>query len=682
MVVLKSDDKPTLPRFAFAAAVALGALLLPTWQASTAQPVPEPGSSTETIDSAAEAIVAIASGRLKAEAIGALPRHIAGDVLTYFAQRDDAALVEKMMSAGISPDLTNSRGSNALVAAIATGSLKTVATLRKAGADLDAVTEWGTPRKIAHLVGSREIRKIVGDEGGTGPDDELRTAARAGETARIAALLDAGVNADAADEQGFTPLLEATLAGCSACARLLLEHGANADRTSADGLTALAAAVAGGNAEIAKILLDAGADPNRKSNGIPPLTLAAIAGHENIVELLLSSGADPQLKSDDGARPALIARLLGEDALADRLGGTPEIAPRVNLLAAVRLNDPEGVATALRQGADPNQKVPGGSPLLVFAAAFITSGVVSRLVDAGADVFARGPFEAAPVQAAFANPLYKERNRIAWLLAERLSGEELRQLLEITDAEGRSVLVTLAMQANEKGPANALTLAVSKIEQDRWLGEAINRPDRDGITPFAAAVLANNPVAVRAFIEAGATPQPISEGISLQDLARSRSAWDVLAELPDDRKLRTVPTVENGGAKEELQKQLLEWGYYDGPIDGSFGPASRAALTALLKEREKELIGMAGLSGARIRVEEKPLTDGAVLDLAYDQGNCLWRIVHWAPTTRSNRTRFVGCVKPTSSSWNANGFGHVEYGDGRRELILLGPEGWEQSAAF
>jgi len=511
--------------------------------------------------------------------------------------------------------------------------------------------------------------------------DELQAAARAGDPARMTALLAAGADANIADRQGATALLQATLSGCSPCLRLLVERGAKADTSSVDSLTPLAVAVAGGDAEAAAILLDAGADPNRKANGLPPLTLAVIGGHQQIVDLLLSSGADPRLKSDDGARPALIARLLGKDDLAERLGGTPEIAPRVNLLAAVRLNDAAGVAVALQQGADPNQRVPGGSPILVYGAAFSTSGVVSQLVDAGADVFARGPFQAVSIQAAFANPLYRERNKIARLLVEKLSSEQLRQLLQTTDAEGRSVLVSLAAHANEKGPDNALIWAISRLEQKEWLLDALNRPDSDGVTPLAAAVLANNPVAVNAFLEAGALPRPVGEGISLQDVARSRSAWAALAELPDDRRLRVLPNLQNGGAKEELQKQLIEWGYYDGPVDGSFGPASRAALAAFLNDREKELIAMAGLSDTGVDVREKPSTADVLLDLVYAQENCVWKVVHWAPKTPSDRTKFVGCVNPSSSAWNANGFGHVEYGDGRKELVFLGPDGSAQSAS-
>jgi ankyrin repeat protein len=73
------------------------------------------------------------------------------------------------------------------------------------------------------------------------------------------------VNAET--EEGFTPLIEATLTGNVDLVKLLLNHGAKAQPAPGFRHTPLRAACLTANLELIRLLLDEGADPNAQSDG-------------------------------------------------------------------------------------------------------------------------------------------------------------------------------------------------------------------------------------------------------------------------------------------------------------------------------------------------------------------------------------------------------------------------------
>src|SRR3954447_23960420 len=89
---------------------------------------------------------------------------------------------------------------------------------------------------------------------------ELHNAARAGDLARVKALLAAGASVAERDSLGGTPLHDAAW---------------------------------GGDLAIVQFLLDKGADPNAKhlESNSTPLDYAVITNHRDVVELLLGRGA-------------------------------------------------------------------------------------------------------------------------------------------------------------------------------------------------------------------------------------------------------------------------------------------------------------------------------------------------------------------------------------------------------
>jgi hypothetical protein len=85
--------------------------------------------------------------------------------------------------------------------------------------------------------------------------------ARGGDTAAIAAYVDAGVPVDLTNDKGDSLLMLAAYHGHAATVEALLERGADPGRPNDRGQTPLAGAVFKNEPQIVRALLEAGADP-------------------------------------------------------------------------------------------------------------------------------------------------------------------------------------------------------------------------------------------------------------------------------------------------------------------------------------------------------------------------------------------------------------------------------------
>jgi len=154
-------------------------------------------------------------------------------------------------------------------------------------------------------------------------ESDIFDAAALGDTARLAALLDADpslAGAHAAD--GFFPLGLAAYFGHADAARLLLDRGADPNQAARNAakVTALHAAVSSNQLAIVRWLLDAGADVDaRQQMDYTPLMGAAANARLDIIDLLLARGADRAARTTDGKTAADLAREHGHAAVADRL---------------------------------------------------------------------------------------------------------------------------------------------------------------------------------------------------------------------------------------------------------------------------------------------------------------------------------------------------------------------------
>ena len=133
--------------------------------------------------------------------------------------------------------------------------------------------------------------------------------------------------------------------------------------------------------------------------------------------------------------------------------------------------------------------------------------------------------------------------------------------------------------------------------------------------------------------------------------------------------------------KKEMQTQLKEWGYYDGSIDGVFGPVSRRALENFLEEYRAELKSMAPYT-VKITIKQWPEEDTKDNEELYDLRahlntgvNCQWEHKIWK-AKNDYSSFFFGCII-RGKNWNSNGFALVKYANGTKSLNFFGPKGWD-----
>ncbi|XP_036373018.1 cyclin-dependent kinase 4 inhibitor C [Megalops cyprinoides] len=121
------------------------------------------------------------------------------------------------------------------------------------------------------------------------PEDELASAAATGNTERVGILLQDGVDVNAVNCFGRTPL-QVMMMGSTAVAHLLLRHGANPNVSDCHtGATPLHDAAREGFLETVEILIQFHADKNATDNrNYRPIDVARENGHLEVVSYLES----------------------------------------------------------------------------------------------------------------------------------------------------------------------------------------------------------------------------------------------------------------------------------------------------------------------------------------------------------------------------------------------------------
>jgi ankyrin repeat protein len=244
--------------------------------------------------------------------------------LMYAAWVGSANAMKLLLEAGAQVNLQSQAGATALIWSAT--EIDKVKLLVDHGADVNLATKRGRTALLVAAMSepSADIVKLLIAHGAnlkavdflkTTP---LRAATLGNDTETIRLLLDAGIDPNAADLPGISPLMMAAgWNGNTRAVQMLLAKGADPKAVSRPvmglpakngasefgSLTALIMAAPFGPPELIANLLDAGSEANaRDVRGMTPLMLAVATDHQDpaVIKLLMAHQADPSLKSKIG----------------------------------------------------------------------------------------------------------------------------------------------------------------------------------------------------------------------------------------------------------------------------------------------------------------------------------------------------------------------------------------------
>lgn len=208
----------------------------------------------------------------------------------------DLKVVKDALLSGADPNTLGTWGDPILVGAAYRGHLRIVKMLLDAGADPSARRINGSALEVAISSGHTRVAYALLSCGAMFTWQDANLAALCGRRRVLKALLMRGVDINYLEGYGGTAavslVMSAAFAGETDTVQALVKWGADVNLSNENGWTALLSAVSSGHTEVAALLLSLGADAGKAHNsGDTPLTRAAQQGHQEIVTLLKEAGA-------------------------------------------------------------------------------------------------------------------------------------------------------------------------------------------------------------------------------------------------------------------------------------------------------------------------------------------------------------------------------------------------------
>jgi ankyrin repeat protein len=226
--------------------------------------------------------------------------------------------------------LTQAQLDAQLVEAAQDGHLTTVSALITAGANVNAVDEFGytalinaaqnghTATVSALITGGADIN-AVNQNGVTA----LMYAAQDGHTTTVQALITAGANVDAVNQSDSTALMQAALRGQTSIVSALIAAGASIDAVDQYDSTALMWAALNGHTTTVSALISANANVDSVNQyGDTALMRAAQYGHIATFQVLIAAGANVNAVNNRSQTALMLASLNNHRDTAFRLLST------------------------------------------------------------------------------------------------------------------------------------------------------------------------------------------------------------------------------------------------------------------------------------------------------------------------------------------------------------------------
>lgn len=423
------------------------------------------------------------------------------------ARRNNLKLAQKAYAAGIDINVADDQGKNAASYACENGNAAFLSWLAQVGADLTLVDSEGN--NCYHL--ALKARK---------PEPVFRL------------LAEKGVDKNAQNQRGETPLMLSVLEGRKPAFNALIALGADPNIADAEQFSPLTRAIIKRRLDFVTPLLNAGANPNSENN--PPLIYAFEIGNPKIFAALIAAGANPNAVHSSG-QPLLVEAIQKERTIFAKAlieaGANTNVTNAAGdslIVLAVRKVLPELVPLLIERGFSPESKDPSGKTLLQLA----HESLLKRRTAAREKLF-----QVLLERGANPNTLSASGRSVLMELAENGYVEPTKLLIErgadiyYRDKSGNTVLHGVA----QRGQLGVLKLLLEKVNDPNIAGDS-------GNTAMHFAVRAGAIAVVKLLKERGANLElknnagetPLAVAIGRQDIAMVKTLLGLGASLSDE----------------------------------------------------------------------------------------------------------------------------------------------------
>jgi ankyrin repeat protein len=318
-------------------------------------------------------------------------------------------ILRVLLKAGANVNAQDDDGETALHRAAHYGYVETAQVLLEFGADKNLKDKWGnTPLMSAQAQGNSDVVKLLGgtpaattDPGrdrpsSASPGEALFSAVQGGLLSEVQALIKkkADVNWRNAGLFNQTPIFPAAYGPHPEILRALLQAGANVNAQDDDGETALHRAAYYGYTETAQILLEFGANPKLTDKwGKTPLQTAENQENTSVIKLLGGTSGTPANRGTQPSSASPGEQLFGAVQSGDLVRvkqlvangapldwKNPEMFSQTPIFPAAYGPHPEILAFLLSKGANINAQDEDGETALHRAAHYGYSETVKVLL--------------------------------------------------------------------------------------------------------------------------------------------------------------------------------------------------------------------------------------------------------------------------------------------------------------
>lgn len=228
-------------------------------------------------------------------------------------------------------------------------------------------------------------------------------------TVRI--LINSGMEIDARNRYGRTPLFQAVRSGHEETVRVFLENGANVNAIDNEGWSVLHVAVFNEQITIAALLVDHGAKINCDAGGITPLHIAVLRKNIDFVEFLLEYDADVHVGNGSVGTAYDFLQFHEQGEVYDVLQGLKIESPSATITGlriAVCAKSEAKIRRLLELGADINARDEGSMTALLWASQLDSPSIMKILLENGADPNVRSDWGYTPMSCVRGNAELEE----------------------------------------------------------------------------------------------------------------------------------------------------------------------------------------------------------------------------------------------------------------------------------